>query len=98
MSLHGFGDAGENAWGIAIYLRFYNNISKLSQTCLMYSTTRVVPTKGKLRIPTKELNAALLVREKLFYIAKSLAVPTTNFYTHIDSLTCINALDKQKLK
>ena len=53
VTLHGFADAGETAWGICIYIRFFNHITKLYQSCLIYSTTRVAPTKGKLSIPKK---------------------------------------------
>ena len=96
MTLHGFADAGETAWGIAIYIRFFNIITKLYQSCLIYSTTRVAPTKGKLSIPRKELNAVVLVRAKLLYIANSLEIPLDNLFAHTDSLVSMHWINKDK--
>ena len=72
LSLHGFSDAGEKAWGVAIYIRYFNEDTKLHESHLIYSATRVAPTKVKLSIPRKELNGIVLLCEKLLYIAKSL--------------------------
>ena len=94
--MHGFSDAGETAWGICIYIRFFNIITKLYHSCLIYSATRVAPTKGKLSIPRKELNAVVLVCEKLLYIADSLGVPLHNIYAHTDSLVSIHWISKDK--
>ena len=96
VTLHGFSDAGESAWGISIYLRFFNTITKFYQTCLIYSATRVAPTKGKLSIPRKELNAVVLVCEKLLYIAESLGIPIINIYAHNDSLVSMHWISKNK--
>ena len=74
VTLHGFSDAGENAWGIAIYIRFYNAAMKKYYTHLIYSATRVAPTKIKLSIPRKELNGIVLLCEKLRYIAEALEI------------------------
>ena len=94
--MHGFADAGETAWGICIYNRFFTNITKLYQSFLIYSTTRVALTKGKLSIPKKELNAVVLVCEKLLYIANSLEVPLDNLYAHTDSLVSMHWINKDK--
>ena len=96
LTLHGFCDAGETAWGIAIYIRFYNPTTKSYQSCLIYSATRVAPTKGKLSIPRKELNAIVLVCEKLLYIAESLGIPINNISAHTDSLVSIHWISKNK--
>ena len=96
VTLHGFADAGETAWGIAIYIRFFNIITKLYQSCLIYSTTRVAPTKGKLSIPRKELNAVVLVCAKLLYIANSLEIPLDNLFAHTDSLVSMHWINKDK--
>ena len=90
VTLHGFADAGETAWGICIYIRFFNHITKLYQSCLIYSTTRVAPTKGKLSIPKKELNAVVLVCEKLLYIANSLEILLDKLYAHMDLLVSMH--------
>lgn len=95
-TLHGFSDAVETAWGISIYLRFYNAIAKFYQTCLIYSASRVAPTKGELSIPRKELNAVDLVCEKLLYRAKFLEVSIHNIYAHNDSLGSIYWITKNK--
>ena len=65
ITLHGFSDAGETAWGICIYLRLFNVSTKLYQIFLIYCATRVAPAKGKLSIPRKKLNAIVIVCEKL---------------------------------
>ena len=96
LTLHGFCDAGETAWGIAIYIRFYNPTIKSYQSCLIYSATRVAPTKGKLSIPRKELNAIVLVCEKLLYITESLGIPINNIYAHTDSLVSIHWISENK--
>ena len=53
---------------------------------LIYSATRVAPTKTKLSIPKKELNGTLLVGEKLIYIAEALGIKIENTFGHTDSL------------
>ena len=63
---------------------------------MIYSATRVAPTKGKLSIPRKELNAVVVVCEKLLYIADSLGVPLHNIYAHTDSLVSILWISKDK--
>ena len=63
LTLHGFADAGETTWGIAIYIRFFNSVTKIYQSCLIYSATRVASTKGKLSIPSQEVNGIVLVGE-----------------------------------
>ena len=96
ITLHGFSDAGETSWGTAIYIRFFNIITKLYQSRLIYSATRVAPTKGKLSIPRKELNAVVLACEKVLYIAESLGVTLHNIYAHTDSLVSMHWISKNK--
>ena len=43
--LHTYTDAGEQAWGIAIYLIFLNEEINKYESHLIYSSTRVAPTK-----------------------------------------------------
>ena len=83
LELHGFADAGEQAWGIAIYLRFFNSKLKKYESHLIYSATRVAPTKHKLSIPRKELNAVLLCCDKLRYLALNLNIHDNNIYAHL---------------
>jgi len=96
LSLNGFSDAGENAWGIAIYLRFFNTILNIYQSHLIYSATRVAPTKSKLSIPRKELNGVVLVCEKLLYIAEALGISTNQVFAHTDSLVSLHWINKNK--
>ena len=56
ISLNGFLDAGQNARGIAIYIRFFNAILKMYESLLIYSATRIPSTKSKLSIPRKKSN------------------------------------------
>ena len=92
--LHGFADAGEQAWGIAIYIRYLNKDQFESH--LIYSATRVGPTKSKLSIPKKELNAILLACEKLIYIAEALGINKDHIYAHTDSLVSLHWVNKDK--
>ena len=57
--LHTYTDPGEEAWGIAIYLRFLNEEINRYESHLIYSSTRVAPTKSKLSVPKKELNGVV---------------------------------------
>ena len=79
-------DAGEQAWGITIYGRFFIEIRQPFQSHLIYSATLVAPTKIKLRFSRKELNGVVLVCEKLLYIAKSLGLTTEQIFAHTDSV------------
>ena len=94
--LHGFADAGEQAWGIAIYIRYLNEVRGLYESNLIYSATRVAPTKTKLSIPKKELNGILLVCEKLIYIAEALGIKIENTFAHTDSLVSLHWVNKDK--
>ena len=94
LQLHGFADAGELAWGISIYLRFFNSKLKRYESHLIYSATRVAPTNNKLSIPRKELNAILLCCEKLKYIAQALNIADNNIYAHSDSLVFFTGYKK----
>ena len=94
ITLHGFSDAGENAWGIAIYIRFYHAAMKKYNTHLIYSATRVAPTKIKLSIPRKELNGIVLVCEKLKYIAEALDILQSQIFGHTDSLVSLHWINK----
>ena len=94
LQLHGFADAGELAWGIAIYLRFFNSKLKRYESHLIYSATRVAPTNNKLSIPRKELNAILLCCEKLKYISQALNIADNNIYAHSDSLVSLHWIQK----
>ena len=62
----------------------------------IYSATRIAPTKVKLSIPRKELNAVVLVCEKLLYRAESLVIPLHNIYAHTDSLVSMHWISKNK--
>ena len=96
LTLHGFCDAGENAWGVAIYIRFFNETTKHFQSHLIYSATRVAPTKIKLSIPRKELNGVVLVCEKLLYIANALGLTSEQIFAHTDSLVSMCWINKNK--
>ena len=80
--------------GIAIYLRFFNSKLKRYESHLIYSATRVAPTKHKLSIPRKELNALLLCCEKLIFIALNLKIAETNIFAHSDSLVTLHWVQK----
>ena len=51
--LHCFTDAGQNGWGISIYIRFYNMLITKYESHLIYATSRVAPTKTTLTTPKK---------------------------------------------
>ena len=87
--LHCFADAGKKAWGISIYLRFYNKPADKYETHLIYATSRVAPTKTILSTPKKELNSILLASQKIAYIAEALDIPKPNRYIHKDSLVAL---------
>ena len=84
LTLHVFTDAGEQAWGIAVYIRYFNSETNRYESHLIYSATRVAPTKNKLSIPKKELNGIVLATEKAHYIAKALDIREDQIYIHTD--------------
>ena len=72
--LHGFADAGDKAWGICVYIRFLNLDSNKYESHLVFSSSKVAPTKNTLSIPKKELNGVLMACEKTTYVAESLKI------------------------
>jgi len=94
--LHIFTDAGENAWSVAIYIRYFNDDTQKYESNLIYSTTRVAPTKTKLSVPKKELNGILLGVEKAIKLAKSLEIRKENIFIHTDSLVALTWINKDK--
>ena len=94
--LHCFADAGQNAWGISIYIRFYNSLITKYESHLIYATSRVAPTKTTLSTPKKELNSILLACQKISYIAEALAIQKTNMYIHTDSLVALHWINQDK--
>ena len=94
--LHVFTDAGENAWGIAIYIRYYNEETRKYESHLIYSATRVAPNKTKLSVPKKELNGVLLGVQKAIGIAEAMKIKKENIYVHTDSLVALTWINKNK--
>ena len=93
--LHTFCDGGKDAWGICIYVRFQVAKDKF-ESQLIYSSSRVAPTKNLLSTPKKELNAIVLGCKKAISIAKAIEIPTKNLYIHTDSLVCMHWICKEK--
>ena len=94
--LHCFADAGKKAWGISIYLRFYNSSANKYEAHLIYATSRVAPTKTILSTPKKELNSIFLASQKITYIAEALDIPKPNRYIHTDSLVAMYWINQDK--
>ena len=98
LELHAYSDAGDLCWGAAIYIRFYNPKTGNFEVHLIYSCSRVAPTKSKLSIPRKELNAIVLGCEKLLYISKFLKIDVSHTYAHSDSLVSLHWIKKDMNK
>lgn len=91
--LHGLVDTGKLAWGRAIYLRYPLPNGEFF-AALIFSTTRVAPTKKYLSVPRKELNSIVLGEKHLLEIASELAVNVSKRTIHSDSLICLYWLQK----
>ena len=88
--LHCFGDGGSNAWGIVIYIRWFNETTGKYTAQIVYSASRVGPTKRPLSVPRKELNSVVLACEKAKYIAKAMNINHENIFIHTDSLIVLH--------
>ena len=91
--LHGFVDAGKYSWGVAIYLRYPLPNGKF-RCVLIFSTSRVAPTKQELSVPRKELNSIVLGAKNLIEMSETLCIPISNTTIHTDSLICLYWLKK----
>ena len=76
--LHVFSDAAVKAYGILAYVRYYCAKQKQSLSKVIYSCTRIAPTKAKLSIPKKELNGLLLACQKAEYLRNILKINKEN--------------------
>ena len=88
--LHAFSDGGDNAYGSCVYVRYYNTNTKLYNSQIIYSASRVAPNKTHLSIPKKELNGILLACEKAKYVSEVLDIPTKNIFIHTASLVALH--------
>ena len=79
-----------------MYIRYFNSETNRYESHLIYSATRVAPTKNKLSIPKKELNGIVLATEKAHYIAKALDIREDQIYIHTDSLVSLHWINKNK--
>ena len=61
---------------------------------LIFSRTRVAPTKQNLSVPRKELNSIVLGVKHLLEIASELAIDVSKLTIHSDSLICLYWLKK----
>ena len=86
--LHVFCDAGESSYGIAVYVRYKTKSGFSSH--LVYSASKVAPTKNKLSIPKKELNAIVLGCIKGEYLMNILKIKKERVILHTDSLVCMH--------
>ena len=86
--LHVFCDAGEAAYGIAAYVRYKTKTGFTSH--LIYSASKFAPTKNKLSISKKELNAIVLGCIKSEYLMNILKIPRENIILHTDSMVCMH--------
>ncbi len=94
--LHSYTDAGEQAWGIAVYLRFLDEETNKYESHLIYSSTRVAPTKSKLSVPKKELNGVVHGCLKVVDIANALGIDKNRIFVHTDSLVTLHWISKDK--
>ena len=96
--LHVFCDAAEAAFGIAAYIRYKYEGTYRSH--LIFSSSKMAPSKNKLSIPKKELNAILLGCIKGDYLIKILNIPRKNIILHTDSAVCFHWIQTnyEKLK
>ena len=95
-----FADGGEGAFGCSIYIRYHSSDHDRYHSKLIFSSSRVAPSKEKLSIPKKELNGLLLTHEKAMYVSNILGIPPENIRIHSDSLVAIQWIKSppEKLK
>ena len=82
-TLHGFCDASEVAFGMAIYLR-HQHVDKSISISLVFSKAKVKPLK-KRTIPQLELEAAKLLAQLLPHVAEVLQLPLSSVQPWTDS-------------
>ena len=82
MFLHVFSDAVTKAYGIVAYVRYYFEEQNQFLSKVIYSCTRIAPTKAKLSIPKKELNGLLLACQKAEYLRNILKINKENVYEY----------------
>ncbi|XP_011860315.1 PREDICTED: uncharacterized protein LOC105557632 [Vollenhovia emeryi] len=83
ISLHGFCDASEQAYGACIYI-VYRGTNNENSTALICSKFRVAPLKT-LSLPRLELSGALLLTRLMGKVITSLGVKVHNKYYWTDS-------------
>ncbi|XP_011858530.1 PREDICTED: uncharacterized protein LOC105556071 [Vollenhovia emeryi] len=83
ISLHGFCDASEQAYGACIYI-VYRGTNNENSTALICSKSRVAPLKT-LSLPRLELSGALLLTRLMGKVMTSLGVEVHNKYYWTDS-------------
>ncbi len=83
ISLHGFADASQSAYGEVIYLRAVHHDTSVS-TALVLSRARVTPIKPT-TISRLELSAALLLAHAISYVANLLKCPSSQLFLWSDS-------------
>ena len=82
------------------YVRHFKDQTKRCHSKLIYAASIVAPTKGKLSIPKKELNAVVMACLKAAYLSGVLQIDSKNIYIHSDSLVAMFWIkhDAYKLK
>ena len=91
IQIHGFSDASEAAYAVAVYLRISDDFVGV-QTSLVMSKTKVAPIK-KLTIPRLELCGAYLLAQLLHHVRQVLKIPLSHVYAWTDSTIVLNWLD-----
>lgn len=92
-SIHGFADASEKAYGVALYFRALHTDSSVS-TCLITAKARVLPLKH-MTIPRAELLAAHLLARMLSHVAPLLDVSQDSLFAWTDSAIVFHWLAKE---
>jgi len=86
VSLHGFSDASNNAYGAVVYIRQLR-MDGLITTSLVISKARVAPLKG-LTTPRAELTGALILARLLVYVGRILEITDLTAWTDSSIVLC----------
>lgn len=96
IQIHGFCDASEKAYGVAIYVRIENNDNQV-KCSLLSAKSRVAPLKNvsNLTIPRLELLAALMLAEQLQVVVDACEFQNAEITLWSDSIVVLQWINKR---